>query len=156
MENEPHEYVVTKMYAHPDEDVRPLDVRIECATDRGRIILRAKSVMVQQLLTDGLSSRQRLATWTAEEIDRAIDLSVNALPDLRDILPFLKEVQSKVNARIVRQESKTSELAGSTIDPLNDTCSPIKEQEKRQRRLKGPAAFRDNREARKPMKSTGS
>jgi hypothetical protein len=138
MENEPHGYVVTKMYAYPDEDVRPLDVRIECATDRGRIILRAKSVVVQQLLTDGLSSRQRLATWTAEEIDRAIDLSVNALPDLRDALPFLKEVQSKVNARIVKQES---ELAGATIDPLNDTCSPIEEQEKRQRRLKGPAAF---------------
>ena len=54
MENEPHEYVVTKMYAYPDEDVRPLDVRIECATDRGRIILRAKSVMMQQQLTDGL------------------------------------------------------------------------------------------------------
>jgi hypothetical protein len=54
-----------------------------------------------------------------------------------------------VNARIVRQESNTSELAGATIDPLNDTCSPIKEQEKRQRRLKEPAAFRDNREARK-------
>ena len=150
MENEPHEYVVTKMYAYPDEDVRPLDVRIECATDRGRLILRAKSVMVQQLLTGGLSSRQRLATWTAEEIDRAIDLSVNALPDLRDALPFLKEVQSKVNARIVKQESKTSELAGVPIDPLNDTSSPIKEQEKRQRRLKGPAAFRDNSEARKP------
>ena len=150
MENEPHEYVVTKMYAYPDEDVRPLDVRIECATDRGRIILRAKSVMVQRLCTDGLSSRQRLAPWTAEEIDRAIELSVNAPPDLRDALPFLKEVQSKVNARIVKQESKTSELAGVTIDPLNDTSSPIKEQEKRQRRLKGPAAFRDNRESRKP------
>ena len=107
--------------------------------------MRVKSVMVQQLLTDGLSSRQRLATLTAEEIDRAIDLSVNALPDLRDALPFLKKVQSKVNARIVKQESKTSELTGATIDPLNDTCSPIKEQEKRQRRLKGPAAFRDNR-----------
>ena len=90
MENEPYEYVVSKMYAYPDEDVRPLDVRIECATDRGRIILRAKSVMVQQLCTDGLSSRQR--PWTAEEIDRAIELSVNALPDLRDALPFLKEV----------------------------------------------------------------
>ena len=51
MENEPHEYVVTEMDAYPDEDVRPLDVRIECATDKGRIILRAKSVMVQQLLT---------------------------------------------------------------------------------------------------------
>ena len=150
MENEPHEYVVTKMYAYPDEDVRPLDVRIDCSTDKGRIILRAKSVMVQQLLTDGLSSRQRLATRTAEEIDRAIELSVDALPDLRDALPFLKEVQSKVNARIVKQESKTSELAGVTIDPLNDTSSPIKEQEKRQRRLKGPAAFRDNRESRKP------
>ena len=149
MENEAHEYVVTKMYAYPDEDVRPLDVRIECATDRGRMILRAKSVMMQQLLTDGLSNRQRLATWTAEEIDRAIDLSINALPDLRDAIAFLKEVQSKVNARIVRQESKTSELAGSTIDPLNDTCSPIEEQEKRQRRLKGPAAFCDNRESRK-------
>ena len=154
MENEPHEYFVTEMDAYPDEDVQPLDVRIECATDKGRIILRAKSVMVQQLLTDGLSSRQRLATWTAEEIDRAIDLSVNALPDLRDALPFLKEVQSKVNARIVKQENKTSELAGATIDPLNDTCSPIKEQEKRQRRLKGPAAFRDNREARKPKVSS--
>ena len=150
MENEPHEYVVRKMYAYPDEGVRPLDVRIECATDRRRIILRAKSVMMQQLLTDGLSSRQRLATWTAEEIDRAIDLSVNALPDLRDMLPFLKEVQSKVNARIVRQESKTSELASATTDALNDTSSPIEELEKRQRRLKGPAAFRDNREARKP------
>ena len=145
MENEPHEYVVTKMRAYPDEDVRPLNVRIECATDRGGIILRVKSVIVQQLLADGPSSRQRLATLTAEEIDRAIDLSVNALPDLRDALPFLKEVQSKVNARIVKQESKTSELTGATIDPLNDTCSPIKEQEKRQRRLKGPAAFRDNR-----------
>ena len=61
--------------------------------------MRAKSVMMQQLLTDGLSNRQRLAMWTAEEIDRAIDLSVNALPDFRDALPFLKEVQSKVNAR---------------------------------------------------------
>ena len=150
MENEPYEYAVSKMYAYPDEGVRPLDVRIECATDRGRIILRAKSVMMQQLLTDGLSNRQRLAMWTAEEIDRAIDLSVNALPDFRDALPFLKEVQSKVNARIVKQESKPPELAGSTIDPLNDTCSPIEEQEKRQRRLKGPAAFRDNRESRKP------
>ena len=117
MENEPHEYVVTKMYAYPDEDVRPLDVRIECATDRGRIILRAKSVMVQQLLTDGLSSRQRLATWTAEEIDRAIEQSVNALPDLRDALPFLKEVQSKVNARIVKQESKTSRVGGCDDRP---------------------------------------
>ena len=58
MENEPHEYVVTEMNAYPDEDVQPLDVRIECATNKGRIILRAKSVMVQQLLTDGLSSRQ--------------------------------------------------------------------------------------------------
>jgi hypothetical protein len=149
MENEPHEYVITKMYAYPDEGVRPLDVRIECATDRGLVILRAKSGMVQQLLTHGTTSRQRLATWTAEEIDGAIGLSVNALPDLRDALPFLKVVQSKVNARIVKQESKTSESAGATIDPLNDTCSPIKEQEKRQRRLKGPAAFRDNREFRK-------
>jgi hypothetical protein len=154
MENEPHEYVVTEMNAYPDEDVQPLDVRIECATNKGRIILRAKSVMVQQLLTDGLSSRQRLATRTADEIDRAIDLSVNALPDLRDALPFLKEVQSKVNARIVKQESKTSELAGATIDPLNDTRSPIEEQEKRQRRLKGPAASRDNRESRKPKVSS--
>jgi hypothetical protein len=147
--NKPHEYFVTEMRV-PDEDVQPLDVRIECVTDKGHIILRAKSVMVQQLLALGLTSRPRLATWTAEEIDRAIDLSVNALPDLRDALPFLKEVQSKVNARIVKQESKTSELAGATIDPLNDTCSPIEEQEKRQRRLKGPAAFRDNRESRKP------
>jgi hypothetical protein len=48
MENEPHEYVVTKMYAYPDEDVRPLDVRIECATDRGRIILRARRVAGEQ------------------------------------------------------------------------------------------------------------
>jgi hypothetical protein len=136
MENEPHEYVVTEMNAYPDDDVQPLDVRIDCATNKGRIILRAKSVMVQQLLTDGLSSRQRPATWTAEEIDRAMDLSVNALPDLRDALAFLKEVQSKVNARIIKLESKTFELAGATIDPLNDTCSPIEEQEKRQRRLK--------------------
>ena len=59
-----------------------------------------------------------------------------------------------MNARIVKQESKTSELAGPTVDPLNDTCSPIKEQEKRQRRLKGPAAFRDNRESRKPKVSS--
>ena len=50
MENEPHEYVVTKMRAYPDENVRPLNVRIECATDRGGIILRVKSVIVQQLL----------------------------------------------------------------------------------------------------------
>ena len=105
-ENEPHEYVVTEMNAYPDEDVQPLDVRIECATNKGRIILRAKSVMVQQLLTDGLSSRQRLATRTADEIDRAIDLSVNALPDLRDALPFLKEVQSKVNARSSSRKAK--------------------------------------------------
>ena len=141
------------MDAYPDEDVLPFDVRIECATDKGHIILRAKSVIVQQLLALGLTSRPRLATWTAEEIDRAIDLSVNALPDLRDILPFLKEVQSKVNARIVRQESKTSELAGATTDALNDTSSPIEELEKRQRRLKGSAAFRDNREARRPKAS---
>ena len=59
-----------------------------------------------------------------------------------------------MNARIVKQEGKTSELAGPTVDPLNDTCSPIKEQEKRQRRLKGPAAFRDNRESRKPKVSS--
>ena len=51
MENEPHEYVVTKMRAYPDENVRPLNVRIECATDRGGIILRVKSVIVQQLFT---------------------------------------------------------------------------------------------------------
>ena len=66
MENKPHEYFVTEMGAYPDEDVRPLDVRIECATDKGRIILRAKSVMVQQLITHGLTSRPRLATWTAD------------------------------------------------------------------------------------------
>ena len=61
MESEPQEYLVTEMDAYPDEDVWPLDVRIECATDKGRVILRAKSVMVQ-LLTHGLTSRQRLAT----------------------------------------------------------------------------------------------
>jgi len=54
-----------------------------------------------------------------------------------------------VNARIVKQESKRSELAGATTDALNDTSSPIEELEKRQRRLKRPAAFRDNRESRK-------
>ena len=152
MENKPHEYFVTEMDAYPDEDVQPLDVRIECATDNGHIILRAKSVMVQQLAL-GLTSRPRLATWTAEEIDRAIDQSVNVFPDPRDALPFLKEVQSRVNARIVKHEGKTSELAGATIDALNDTSSPIEELEKRQRRLKGPAAFRDNREARRPKAS---
>ena len=153
MENKPHEYFVTEMDAYPDEDVQPLGVRIECATDKGHIILRAKSVMVQQLLALGLTSRPRLATWTAEEIDRAIDQSVNVFPDPRDALPFLKEVQSRVNARIVKHEGKTSELAGATTDALNDTSSPIEELEKRQRRLKGPAAFRDNREARRPKAS---
>src|SRR6476660_3928443 len=154
MENEPREYFVTEMDAYPDEDVHPLDVRIECATDKGRIILRAKSVMVQQLLALGLTSRPRLATWTAEEIDRAIDQSVNVFPDPRDALPFLKEVQSRVNARIVKQESKRSELAGATIDALNDTSSPIEELEKRQRGHRGPAAFRNNRESRKPKVSS--
>jgi hypothetical protein len=119
VENRPHEYFVTEMDAYPDEDVQPLDVRIECATDNGHIILRAKSVMVQQLAL-GLTSRPRLATWTAEEIDRAIDQSVNVFPDLRDALPFLKEVQSRVNARIVRHEGRTPELAGATTDALND------------------------------------
>ena len=152
-ENEPHEYVVTEMNAYPDEDVQPLDVRIECATDKGHVILRAKSVIVQQLLARGLTSRPRLATWTAEEIDRAIDQSVNVFPDPRDALPFLKEVQSRVNARIVRHEGKTSELAGATTDALNDISSPREELEKRQRRLKEPAAFRDYREARRPKAS---
>jgi hypothetical protein len=115
VENRPHEYFVTEMDAYPDEDVQPLDVRIECATDKGHIILRAKSVMVQQLAL-GLTSRPRLATWTAEEIDRAIDQSVNVFPDPRDAIPFLKEVQSRVNARIVKHEGKTSELAGMTTD----------------------------------------
>lgn len=148
MENEPHEYFVTEMDAYLDEDVQPGDVRIECVTDKGRIILRAKSVMVQQLLTHCLQP-----TWTAEEIDRAIDQSVNVIPDPRDALLFLKEVQSRVNARIVKHQGKTSELAGATIDALNDTSSPIEELEKRKRRLKGPAAFRDNREARRPKAS---
>jgi hypothetical protein len=58
-----------------------------------------------------------------------------------------------VNARIVKHEGKTSELAGATIDALNDTSSPIEELEKRKRRLKEPAAFRDNREARRPKAS---
>ena len=57
MKNKPHEYFVTEMDAYPDEDVQPLDVRIECVTDKGHIILRAKSVMVQQLLALGLTSR---------------------------------------------------------------------------------------------------
>ena len=153
MENKPHEYFVTEMHAYFDEDVQPLDVRIECATDKGHVILRAKSVMVQQLLALGLTSRPRLATWTAEEIDRAIDQSVNVFPDPRDALPFLKEVQSRVTARIVKHEGKTSELSGATTDALNDTSSPIEELEKRQRRLKGRAAFRDNRDARRPKAS---
>jgi hypothetical protein len=153
VENKPHEYFVTEMDAYFDEDVQPLDVRIECATDKGHVILGAKSVMVQQLLALGLTSRPRLATWPAEEIDRAIDQSVNVFPDPRDALPFLKEVQSRVNARIVRHEGKTSELASATTDALNDTSSPIEELEKRQRRLKGPAAFRDNPEARRPKAS---
>ena len=148
MENEPHEYFVTEMDAYLDEDVQPGDVRIECVTDKGRIILRAKSVMVQQLLTHCLQP-----TWTAEEIDRAIDQSVNVIPDPRDALLFLKEVQSRVNACIVKHQGKTSELAGATIDALNDTSSPIEELEQRKRRLKGPAAFRDNREARRPKAS---
>ena len=148
MENEPHEYFVTEMDAYLDEDVQPEDTRIDCVTDKGRIILRAKSVMVQQLLTHCLQP-----TWTAEEIDRAIDQSVNVFPDPRDALLFLKEVQSRVNARIVKHQGKTSELAGATIDALNDTSSPIEELEKRKRRLKGPAAFRDNREARRPKAS---
>jgi hypothetical protein len=68
MENEPHEYFVTEMDAYLDEDVQPEDVRIDCVTEKGRIILRAKAVMVQQLLTHCLQP-----TCTAEEIDRAID-----------------------------------------------------------------------------------
>ena len=137
------------MHAYPGEDALPLDVRIECTTDKGRVILRAKSVMVQ-LLTHGLTSRQRLATWTAEEIERAIDQSANVFSNPRDALPFLKEVQSKVNARIFKQERKTPELAGATIDRLNDRSSPIEELEKRKRRLKQPAGVRDNREFRRP------
>ena len=91
MENKPHEYFVTEMDAYPDEDVQPLDVRIECATDKGHIILRAKSVMVQQLLALGLTSRPRLATWTAEEIDGQLTRRKCVRPDA---LPFLEFKQS--------------------------------------------------------------
>jgi hypothetical protein len=43
--------------------------------------------------------------------------------------------------------SKSSELAGKTIDRLIDQSAPLEEQEKRKRRLlKGPAEFRDIRD----------
>jgi Arc/MetJ-type ribon-helix-helix transcriptional regulator len=43
--------------------------------------------------------------------------------------------------------SKSSELAGKTIDRLSDQSAPLEEQEKRKRRLlKGPAEFRDIRD----------
>ena len=43
--------------------------------------------------------------------------------------------------------SKSSELAGKTIDRLSDQSAPLEEQEKRKRRLlKGPTEFRDIRD----------
>ena len=51
--------------------------------------------------------------------------------------------------------SKSSELAGKTIDRLADRSAPFEEQEKRKRRLlKGPTEFRDMRDLASQKRTT--
>jgi hypothetical protein len=92
--------------------------------------------------------RARIDSWAARQDDKPVRSEA-----IRRLLNLgLAKAKPLANATTVgrlgnKAVSKSSELAGKTIDRLSDQSAPLEEQEKRKRRLlKGPAEFRDMRD----------
>jgi Arc/MetJ-type ribon-helix-helix transcriptional regulator len=90
----------------------------------------------------------RIDSWAVKQADKpSRSEAIRRLVELG-----LAKAKPLANATTVgrlgnKAVSKSSELAGKTIDRLIDQSAPLEEQEKRKRRLlKGPAEFRDMRD----------
>jgi hypothetical protein len=109
------------------------------ARPQGRLLLNDQVTRRVAAAVEHWAAQQADKPSRSEAIRRLVELGLAKAKPLANATPV-----GRLGDKAV---SKSSELAGNTIDRLIDQSAPLEEQEKRKRRLlKGPAEFRDIRD----------